>query len=66
MWIQSNHEPHFGNHIKIQQIDEPVHFSENGKANVKEQIAKILCDEIDVIEQCETEDDNQTKEDSED
>lgn len=65
MWIMTNYEPHFSNHIKIPEIEDKVEFNENGKANVTEQVADLLCSNVDHIEKCKSKEDENEEEDSE-
>jgi hypothetical protein len=66
MWIKMDREAHFGNHIKIPEIGEPVEFSENGKANVTEQVADLLSSNIENINKVEKNKDETKNDNDED
>lgn len=69
MWIELDRTHEDGRQIttslKLPEMDEPVEFSENGKANVSAEIGELLTNEVESIEPSETDDDEEKTDDEE-
>jgi hypothetical protein len=52
MWIETNYQPLYNNHLKVPKIGKAVEFNKNGKVNTTQQVADILCSQFDHIEKC--------------